>query len=115
MNSDDSGVSALKTLAPERKRAKIKLHPTGCPERRSSIKQAEPESFQPRSPSSHGFGRGDLPVQRELISGSGVERDAPRPPGQDPFRPENDGGVSRCFDVAHVVVGREADFSRSFS
>ena len=58
---DTAGMSAPKTLAPKRKRAEIKLHPFGCLERRSSIQQAELESFQRRTSFSQGFGRGDCP------------------------------------------------------
>jgi hypothetical protein len=61
VNFDTAGVSAPKTLAPKRKRAEIRLHPFGCPERRSSIQQAELESFQRRTPFSQGFDRGDCP------------------------------------------------------
>ena len=61
VNFDTAGVSAPKTLAPKSKRAEIKLHPFGCLERRSSIQQAELESFQRRTSFSQGFGRGDCP------------------------------------------------------
>jgi hypothetical protein len=76
----DGGVSGSKTLAPETERAEIKIHPIGCPERRSSIQRAELESFQPRTPSSRGFGRRKCPA-RKLDPGSDDGRAAPRQPG----------------------------------
>ena len=114
MFSRDPGGSALKTLAPERERAEIRKHPIGCLERRSSIQQAELESFQPRTPSSCGFGHRECPCSE---SERGLRRwtSCPRPLGQDPFRPEAVDGPSHRSDVGCVAAGREAGFFRSFS
>ena len=102
--SDDLCVSAPKTLAPERKRTEIKVHPIGCLERRSSIHQAELEPFQPRTPSSMASVVG-MPVQQIELGVKDDGRDATGLPGQDPFRPENCGGFSHRFDVAYVAAG----------
>lgn len=78
------GEPGFETLAPERKRAEIRTHPFGCLERRSSIQQAELDSFQPRTPSSRGLGRGECPC-RDVSPGSYDGRDASRFWGSNPF------------------------------
>ena len=94
--SHDPSVPALKTLAPERERAEIRIHPIGCPERRSSIQQAELESFQPRTPSSCGFGRRERPCS-ENEHGPRRWTSCPSTVGAGSFRPEHVGGPFHRF------------------
>ena len=91
--SCDLGVSALKTLAPESESAEIKIHPIGCPERRSSIHIGRTRIVPTSDTVLPRLRSWEMPVQREMSPGSDDGRAAPRQPGQDPFRPENVHGM----------------------
>ena len=115
MISRDPMVLALKALASERERAEIRVHPIGCPERRSLIQQAELESFQPRTPPSCGlWAMGNARAARARV-GQAMEEVLQDRRGRILFGLNMSVAHSTVSDVVYVAAGREVGFSRSFS